>query len=169
MAKRVEQLEQKYEADLERDLGELTQEIVQRIASQLLTEGAAPPPAFTPRPAPAPEADAAAGPATADEAAEAPAAADETDEEDDDVVTLDEPYIDTPLCTSCNDCFKINDRAFAYDQNKQAFIKDASAATYRELVMAAEACPVKIIHPGKPQNPDEPGLDELIKRAEPFM
>jgi hypothetical protein len=170
MAKRVEELEQKYQADLERDLGELTQEIVQRIASQLLTEGTSAAAAFTPRPAtaPAPTPAQTPAPATADESAEAAPAA-EAEEDDDDVVTLDEPYIDTPLCTSCNDCFKINDRAFAYDQNKQAFIKDASAATYRELVMAAEACPVKIIHPGKPQNPDEPGLDELIKRAEPFM
>jgi len=28
---------------------------------------------------------------------------------------------------------------------------------------------VAIIHPGKPRNPKEPGLEELLKRAEPFM
>jgi len=27
---------------------------------------------------------------------------------------------------------------------------------------------VAIIHPGKPKNPKEPALDELLKRAEPF-
>ena len=30
-------------------------------------------------------------------------------------------------------------------------------------------CQVSIIHPGKPRNPNEPGLDELLKRAEPFL
>jgi hypothetical protein len=37
------------------------------------------------------------------------------------------------------------------------------------MVEAAEACQVAIIHPGKPKNPDEPGLDELLERAKPFM
>jgi hypothetical protein len=57
---------------------------------------------------------------------------------------------------------------FAYDANKQARIVDASAGTYRQLVEAAESCQVAIIHPGKPRNPDEAGLDELLKRAEAF-
>jgi hypothetical protein len=35
-------------------------------------------------------------------------------------------------------------------------------------VEAAEACQVCIIHPGKPRNPNEPDLDALILRAEPF-
>jgi hypothetical protein len=43
------------------------------------------------------------------------------------------------------------------------------AGTYRQLVEAAESCQVSIIHPGKPRNPNEPGLDELLKRAEPFL
>ena len=43
------------------------------------------------------------------------------------------------------------------------------AGTYRQLVEAAENCQLSIIHPGKPRNPNEPGLDELIKRAEPFL
>ena len=57
---------------------------------------------------------------------------------------------------------------FAYDGNKQAHIKDPSAGTYRQLVEAAESCQVAIIHPGKPRDPNEPGLDELLKRAEAF-
>jgi hypothetical protein len=28
---------------------------------------------------------------------------------------------------------------------------------------------VAIIHPGKPKNPNEPGLEELLERAKPFM
>jgi hypothetical protein len=81
----------------------------------------------------------------------------------------DDPYIETPRCTSCNECTNLNNRMFAYDANKQAYIADVSAGTYRELVEAAESCQVSIIHPGKPRNPDEPGIAELLKRAEPFL
>jgi hypothetical protein len=58
---------------------------------------------------------------------------------------------------------------FAYNPDMQAYIADLSAGTYRELVEAAETCQVAIIHPGKPGNSDEPGLDELLARAEPFL
>ena len=58
---------------------------------------------------------------------------------------------------------------FAYNDNKQAYIKDITAGTYRDLVEAAESCQVAIIHPGKPRNPEEPGLAELIERARPFL
>ena len=81
----------------------------------------------------------------------------------------DEPYIETPRCSSCDECTQINNRMFAYDANKQARIIDPSAGTYRQLVEAAESCQVAIIHPGKPKNPDEAGLEELLKRAEPFL
>lgn len=81
----------------------------------------------------------------------------------------DEPYIETPRCSSCNECIQINPRMFAYDENQQARIVDATAGTYRELVEAAENCQVAIIHPGKPQNPKEPDLEELLQRAEPFL
>jgi hypothetical protein len=80
----------------------------------------------------------------------------------------DEPYIETPRCSTCNECIQINSRMFAYDDNKQARIVDATAGTYRQLVEAAENCQVAIIHPGKPKDPNEPGLDELLKRAEAF-
>lgn len=81
----------------------------------------------------------------------------------------DEPYIDTPRCSTCNECVQINNRMFAYNENRQAYIVDASAGSYRQLVEAAESCQVSIIRPGKPRDPDEPGLDELITRAEPFL
>jgi hypothetical protein len=58
---------------------------------------------------------------------------------------------------------------FAYNENKQAYIKDADAGTFRELVEAAESCQVAVIHPGKPRNADEPGLEELIERAKEFQ
>jgi hypothetical protein len=79
-----------------------------------------------------------------------------------------DPYIETPRCTTCDECTNRNNRMFAYDENKQAYIADPAAGTFRELVEAAEECQVCIIHPGKPRNPDEPGLAGLIKRAELF-
>ena len=81
----------------------------------------------------------------------------------------DDPYIETARCTTCDECTQINDKMFAYDANKQASIVNPDAGTYRQLVEAAESCQVSIIHPGKPRNPNEPGLDELQKRAEPFL
>jgi hypothetical protein len=80
----------------------------------------------------------------------------------------DEPYIETPRCTTCNECTTINNKMFAYDANKQAYIADLAAGTYRQLVEAAESCQVSIIHPGKPRDPGEAGLEELLERAAPF-
>ena len=80
----------------------------------------------------------------------------------------DEAYIETPRCSTCNECVQLNKKMFAYDGNKQAFIADITAGTYAQLVEAAENCQVSIIHPGKPRNPNESGLEELLKRAEAF-
>ncbi len=80
----------------------------------------------------------------------------------------DEAWIDTARCPSCNECQTINDKVFKYNDNKQAYIVDVRAGTFRQMVEAAEVCQVAIIHPGKPWNPDEPGLPELLQRAEAF-
>ena len=80
----------------------------------------------------------------------------------------DEAWIETARCPSCNECQLINDRMFAYDERKQAYLKDLSAGTYRQLVEAAESCQVAIIHPGKPRDANEAGLAELLERAAPF-
>jgi ferredoxin len=80
----------------------------------------------------------------------------------------DEAWIDTARCPSCNECQAINDKMFKYNENKQAYIADVRAGTFRQLVEAAEVCQVSIIHPGKPLNPNEPGLEELLQRAETF-
>jgi len=78
------------------------------------------------------------------------------------------PTIQSELCTACNECTNINKKMFAYNANKQAYIKDSRAGTFRELVMAAEKCPVAIIHPGVPLNPKEKDLDKWVKRAARF-
>lgn len=89
-------------------------------------------------------------------------------EEPEEELSFDEPWLDTPACTTCDDCMGINKMMFAYNDDKQAYLKDPTAGTYEDLVRAAEICPAKCIHPGKPLNPNEPNLEELKARAAPY-
>jgi hypothetical protein len=84
------------------------------------------------------------------------------------VVSGDEATIETARCSSCNECTSRNSRMFRYNENKQAYIADVRAGTYRQLVECAETCKLALIHPGKPWNPDEPDLEDLLRRVEPF-
>jgi hypothetical protein len=99
-------------------------------------------------------------------AAAAPAAAQAVEEPE---RNPDEAYIETARCSTCNECTQLNGKMFAYNENQQAYIADINAGTYAQLVEAAENCQVAVIHPGKPRNPDEPGLPELLKRAEAYL
>jgi ferredoxin len=92
------------------------------------------------------------------------AAAPEEEEE----ILAEEPWIDSPLCTSCNDCLAINPLMFIYDESNQAILGDLNTGTYAQMVEAAEICPSKCIHPGQPWNANEPNLDELKERAAEF-
>jgi pyruvate-ferredoxin/flavodoxin oxidoreductase len=85
----------------------------------------------------------------------------------DDTLTID-PYIESERCTSCNECTNVNKKMFTYNADKQAYIKDASAGTFAQLVQAAEKCPVGAIHPGTPVNPKEKDLEKWLKRAQAF-
>ena len=116
--------------------------------------------------APAVAATAAATSATA--AAAAASAVEEEHAVKEESRSPDEAYIETPRCATCNECTDLNGKMFKYNDNKQAYIADINAGTYAQLVEAAESCQVAVIHPGKPRNPKEPGLDELMKRAEAF-
>lgn len=109
---------------------------------------------------PPPAADLAAA-ATPPRAAAEPDVADES-------LTMD-PYIQSELCTSCDECININKRMFAYNKQKQAYIKDVKAGTFRQLVMAAQKCPVAVIHPGTPLNSDEPDLAKWVEQAARFQ
>lgn len=102
------------------------------------------------------------------DAGPAPAAAPAAGADDEDDALGLEPWIDTPMCTSCNECININGQMFAYNGSKQAYIQDPRAGTFAQLVQAAEKCPAAIIHPGTPLNPKEKDLEKWIKRAEPF-
>ena len=96
------------------------------------------------------------------------AAETEAESEVEEEAGFDEPWIDTHLCTSCNDCLPINPQLFVYADSNQAYISDPSLGTYAQLVEAAEICPSNCIHPGKPLNSAEPNLEELLERAAPY-
>ena len=103
--------------------------------------------------------------------AEAPAAAAVevvVEEEEKDEELSMEPYIESARCTSCDECININRKLFAYDDKKLAYIKDPKAGTFRQLVMAAEKCPVAVIYVGTPLNPKERNLAKWLERAKPF-
>jgi hypothetical protein len=101
--------------------------------------------------------------------AEPPAPAAETAATEPAPIASDEAWIETPRCTTCNECTELNNRMFAYNGDMQAYIADPSAGSFREMVEAAETCQVAIIHPGNPLDPGEPDLESLIARAKPFM
>ena len=98
-----------------------------------------------------------AAPAPAPAAAPAPA-----------VGAAEEAWVDTPMCTSCDECVRKYPAIFVYNGDKQAIVKNARGGTFRDLVLAAEKCTAKVIHPGAPWNPSEPDLAAWVERAKPF-
>jgi len=78
-------------------------------------------------------------------------------------------WIQSKKCTTCDECININKNIFAYDKNKKAFVKDPKGGSFRDIVKAAKKCSARIIHPGKPQDPNEADLEKWIKEAEPFQ
>ena len=81
----------------------------------------------------------------------------------------DPVWIETPDCTTCDECVDIAPSIFQYNEEKKAIIIDPTKGTFEDIVRSAEKCTAVIIHPGTPWNLDEPGLDKLIKRAEKFQ
>jgi pyruvate-ferredoxin/flavodoxin oxidoreductase len=78
------------------------------------------------------------------------------------------PWIDTPQCTSCDECTNLNGKIFAYNAEKKAFIKDPQGGPFKDLVKAAEKCTARVIHPGRPRDRSAKDIDKWIKRAEKF-
>ncbi len=96
------------------------------------------------------------------------AAGSEEEPEEEERGGYEDPWIDSALCTSCNDCLALNPIMYVYNEDNQAYISDPESGTYAQLVEGAELCPSRCIHPGLPLNKSEPGLDALIERAKPF-
>jgi ferredoxin len=156
------QLAQVHAEEIERIRESSGQEALERLVNVLMdiesAPGMAPPPAAAP-----------VGklPAVTEGPAAGAAEVGEPVEEETGLV-LDEPYIDQVLCTTCNECTNLNGQLFKYNENKQAYIADASAGTFEQLVKAAEKCPARCIHPGTPREGDTTVTDELRKRAAKF-
>lgn len=159
----VKRIKAEYDQELERVRSETAGEVMGRLTDMLLGMDFT---SATPRmaAAPTPSTQVAAEAVAVEPEAETGA----VEEEEKEVGGYEDPWIDSPLCTSCNDCLAINPQMFVYDESNQAYIADLSAGTYAQMVEAAEICPSKCIHPGRPWNPDEPNLDDLIERAAPF-
>ncbi|MCP3673210.1 MAG: ferredoxin [Gammaproteobacteria bacterium] len=81
----------------------------------------------------------------------------------------EEVWIESNLCTTCDECTDLNKNIFAYDDKKLAIIKDPKGGPFKDIVKAAELCPAHIIHPGTPQDPNEKNLNKLIEQAEPYQ
>ncbi|MCB1158657.1 MAG: ferredoxin, partial [Leptospiraceae bacterium] len=80
----------------------------------------------------------------------------------------EELWIDSSLCTACDECVTINRNIFAYNSEKQAIVKNPRGGPFKDMVKAAEKCSAGIIHPGKPWDEKEKDLEKLIKRAEKY-
>ena len=78
------------------------------------------------------------------------------------------PWLETEECTSCDECIKINSSIFAYNKDKKAYIANAKAGPYQDLVKAAEKCTAGVIHPGLPADRDDQEMEKWIKRGEKF-
>ncbi|MEO2050971.1 MAG: ferredoxin [Allomuricauda sp.] len=78
-------------------------------------------------------------------------------------------WVESDECTSCNDCINAVPNVFKYNSNKQAHVHNPKGDTFAKIVAAAEKCPAMCIHPGLPHDPNEPGLEKLLKRAEKYQ
>ena len=167
LEKQRQELAAAHAEEVERVRGQAATEAMDRLARVLLDVDAL----AAAAPAPAPVASAAPAEHTPDPAPAEPIAAPpppEPEPEEEEAVSFDDPYIDLPLCTTCNECTNINPQMFKYNADKQAYIADAKAGTFLQLVTAAEKCPAKCIHPGVPRDDDDTATDDLRARAAPF-
>jgi len=165
-AREIETVERTWADKLERARADGANDAMNRLVQILLDMDSVPAPSTAPSPEPPPPSY-----AEATEAASPPPAAAEPAaaiEEQEDEPSFDEAYVDSVLCTTCNECINLNPRLFAYNANRQAEIADASAGTFEQLVKAAEKCPARCIHPGAPRAGDETATDEVVARVERF-
>lgn len=163
IAKQVAQAKAEFDAELERARTEAAADVMTRLTDMLLgmdlsSGGAGFRPATAVSVTETPTAEA------VEEVVEAEAEENEQEEE----ASFSDPWIDSPLCTTCNDCTDMNPLMFVYNESNQAIITDLNTGTYKQMVEAAEICPSKCIHPGVPWDNSEADLDELLERAKPF-
>ncbi len=77
-------------------------------------------------------------------------------------------WIETPECTSCDECVELAPGIFRYNEEGKAVVVDPQGGTFADIVRAAEKCTAGCIHPGTPWNSNEKDLDKLLRRAAKF-
>lgn len=78
-------------------------------------------------------------------------------------------WIETPECTTCDECTEIAPKIFVYNDEKLAVVSNPKGGSYKDIVRAAEKCTAGCLHPGTPWNMAEKDIDKLIKRAEKYQ
>lgn len=167
LEERVEQIEASHAMQLDKVRSDTARESMERLAAVLMNVDSMPMAAPRPTAAAPVAADVPPVVAEAPVEAEAPPAVEEEEEEEDDM-SFDEAWIDSPMCTTCDECTNLNGLMFKYNGDKQAEIADRAAGTFADLVRSAEACPARCIHPGKAPAGDATVTDDLIVRAAEF-
>ncbi|RKZ94092.1 MAG: ferredoxin [Gammaproteobacteria bacterium] len=168
IANQIAQVKAEFEAQLEQVKTETAANVMSRLTDMLLgmdLSGSGVPVRST---ASVVSSEASASSPSADSSIQPDEQAAEEEAEDKEIETFDEAWIDSPLCTTCNDCTDMNPLMFVYNDTNQAIIADLSAGTYKQMVEAAEICPSRCIYPGKPWDESEADLEDLMERAAPF-
>ena len=78
-------------------------------------------------------------------------------------------WIETPECTTCDECTDIAPGIFSYNEDKLAEVVNPRGGKFKDIVRAAEKCTAGCLHPGTPWNMKEKDIDKLIKRAEKYQ
>lgn len=78
------------------------------------------------------------------------------------------PWLETEECTACDECIRLNPNIFAYNPDGKAYILNAKAGPYEDLVRAAEKCTAGVIHPGLPAERTAKDIDKWIARGEKY-
>ncbi|MCW8949627.1 MAG: ferredoxin, partial [Sedimenticola sp.] len=78
-------------------------------------------------------------------------------------------WIETPECTTCDECVEIAPGIFKYNDDKMAVVVNPKGGSYKDIVKAAEKCTAGCLHPGTPWDQNEKDLDKLIKRAAKYQ
>jgi len=168
IANQIAQVKAQFEAQLEQVKTETAANVMSRLTDMLLgmdLSGSGVPVRST---ASVVSSEASASSPSADSTIQPDEQSVEEEAEDKEIETFDEAWIDSPLCTTCNDCTDMNPLMFVYNDTNQAIIADLSAGTYKQMVEAAEICPSRCIYPGKPWDESEADLEDLMERAAPF-
>jgi pyruvate-ferredoxin/flavodoxin oxidoreductase len=78
-------------------------------------------------------------------------------------------WVETPECTTCDECIEIAPKIFQYNDDNQAVVINPHGGTFKNIVRSAEKCTAECIHPGTPWNTGEKEVEKLIKRANKYQ